>query len=65
MASQYSARAAQFGSAEPGPGGFHPAPAKLDRLRELRATIDGLRSEREQRDPLLAWILERENSQSI
>lgn len=33
---------------------------KLDRLRELRAVIDTLRVEHESRDPLLAWILERE-----
>lgn len=33
---------------------------KLDRLRELRAVIDALRCERESRDPLLAWIVERE-----
>ena len=33
---------------------------KLDRLRELRAVIETLRCEREARDPLLTWIIERE-----
>ena len=33
---------------------------KLDRLRELRAVIETLRSERAAQDPLLAWILEQE-----
>lgn len=33
---------------------------KLARLRELRSTIDALRCEREARDPLLAWVVERE-----
>lgn len=37
---------------------------KLDRLRELRAVIDTLRCERESRDPLLAWIVEREAVES-
>jgi hypothetical protein len=35
---------------------------KLARLRELRSTIDALRSEREARDPLLAWAIERERT---
>ena len=38
---------------------------KLDRLRELRAVIDTLRCECESRDPLLAWISEREGSESL
>jgi len=33
---------------------------KLDRLRELRAVIESLRSERAAQDPLLAWIDEQE-----
>jgi hypothetical protein len=39
--------------------------AKLDRLRELRATIDSIRCEREAGDPLLAWLLDdaRRNNQ--
>jgi hypothetical protein len=31
---------------------------RLDRLRELRAVIDTLRSEQEMRDPLLAWVVQ-------
>ena len=34
---------------------------KLNRLRELRSAIDALRNERENRDPLLAWVIEQEN----
>jgi hypothetical protein len=30
---------------------------RLDRLRELRATIDSLRQEQTSRDPLLAWVM--------
>jgi hypothetical protein len=37
-----------------------PGPDKLNRLRQLRAVIDSLRSERAAHDPLMAWILERE-----
>ena len=37
---------------------------KLDRLRELRAVIDSLHDERERRDPLLAWIVERDSSEN-
>ena len=33
---------------------------KLDRLRELRATIDALRQEKTSQDPLLAWVIEQE-----
>ena len=36
---------------------------KLERLRELRAEIDTLRCEHESRDPLLAWIIEREGTE--
>ena len=36
---------------------------KLDRLRELRATIDALRGEQESQDPLLAWVRAQETSQ--
>lgn len=32
---------------------------RLQRLRELRATIDALRSEQTSRDPLLAWVMEQ------
>jgi hypothetical protein len=35
---------------------------KLDRLRELRATIDALRGEREAEDPLLAWVLAQQET---
>ena len=31
---------------------------KLDRLKELRATIDALRCEHRAGDPLLAWVME-------
>jgi hypothetical protein len=34
---------------------------KLDRLRELRATIDALRTEQTAADPLLAWVM-RQNA---
>lgn len=30
---------------------------KLERLRELRSTIDALRGEQESNDPLLAWAI--------
>lgn len=33
---------------------------KLNRLLELRAVIDAMRSERETRDPLLAWVTAQE-----
>lgn len=33
---------------------------KLDRLRELRATIDALRTEQTAADPLLAWVMGQE-----
>jgi hypothetical protein len=31
---------------------------RLDRLLELRATIEALRTEQTSRDPLLAWVME-------
>jgi hypothetical protein len=38
---------------------------RLERLRELRATIDALRVERETHDPLLAWVIGQvENTQT-
>lgn len=42
----------------------HPQEAerKLDRLRELRATIEALRGERESEDPLLAWVLAQQET---
>ena len=33
------------------------ASLKLDRLRELKATIDALRCEQENQDPLLQWVI--------
>ena len=44
-----------------------PSPAeleqrRLDRLRELRAVIESLRSERAGKDPLLCWVVDQENS---
>ena len=33
---------------------------KLERLRELRSTIDALRGEQESNDPLLAWAIAQE-----
>lgn len=32
---------------------------KLDRLRELRATIDAMRCEQDARDPLVARVMEQ------
>ena len=45
-----------------------PTPAeleqrKVDRLRELRATIDALRGEQESQDPLLAWVKAQEKGE--
>lgn len=37
---------------------------RLDRLRELRATIDALRDEQVSRDPLLAWVIRAEERNS-
>ena len=44
-----------------------PTPAeleqhRLDRLLELRAVIETLRSEQAAKDPLLAWVLEQEGT---
>ena len=36
---------------------------KLERLRELRSTIDALRVEQEAGDPLLAWAIDREQTE--
>ncbi len=36
---------------------------KLERLRELRSTIDALRVEQETADPLLAWVLRGDEAQ--
>lgn len=33
---------------------------RIDRLRELRMTIDALRHEQVTGDPLLAWVIENE-----
>jgi hypothetical protein len=62
MAIQQNTRPAPFAFIDSLPAPRAPSPYKLDRLRELRATIDCLRSEREGRDPLLAWIVEREKA---
>jgi hypothetical protein len=35
---------------------------KLDRLRELRATIDALRCDQASKDPLLDWVIAEEAS---
>ena len=36
---------------------------KLERLRELRSTIDALRGEQESNDPLLAWAIDQERAE--
>lgn len=36
---------------------------KLTRLFELRAVIDSLVCEREARDPLLCWVIARDNAE--
>jgi maltose-binding protein MalE len=36
---------------------------RLDRLRELRATIDALRNEQTSNDPLLAWVIAQAQSE--
>lgn len=36
---------------------------KLERLRELRSTIDALRVEQESADPLLAWARSQDDAQ--
>ena len=53
---RYSPVARSAGREAPGGSPLH----KLDRLRELRAVIETLHGEREARDPLLTWIIERE-----
>ena len=46
---------------------YLPTPAeleqhRLDRLLELRAVIETLRSEQVGKDPLLAWVIEQEGT---
>ena len=68
MASTNTACAGRLSFSDYAAAGIEPpdlARHKLDRLRELRAVIDTLRCERESRDPLLAWISEREGSESL
>jgi hypothetical protein len=63
MASSIIACSGQFSFSDYAATGFDPpdlARHKLDRLRELRAVIETLHREREARDPLLSWIIERE-----
>ncbi|HUQ12199.1 MAG TPA: hypothetical protein VM146_17955 [Steroidobacteraceae bacterium] len=36
---------------------------RLERLRELRMTIDALRNEQVTADPLLAWVIEHEGAE--
>lgn len=38
---------------------------KLERLRELRSTIDTLRVEQESGDPLLAWAIDQEQAEEV
>jgi len=64
MASQQASAATRLALVEPPPCVLPAGPSKLDRLRQLRAVIDSLRSERESRDPLIAWILEREKEEA-
>jgi hypothetical protein len=67
MANSQTARAEQFSFRDYAAAGIEPPNVpwhKLDRLRELRAVIDTLRHECESRDPLLAWILEREDTEN-
>lgn len=37
---------------------------RIDRLRELRRTIDALRHEQATSDPLLAWVIQHERAES-
>jgi hypothetical protein len=63
MASSVNASTSRHSFSDYAAAGFDPphiARHKLDRLRELRAVIDTLHRERESRDPLLSWIIERE-----
>ena len=67
MANSQYACVEQFSFSGYAAAGIEPpglARHKLDRLRELRAVIDTLRCERESRDPLLAWIVEREAAEN-
>jgi hypothetical protein len=67
MANSMTACMAQYSFSDYAAAGVEPpglARHKLDRLRELRAVIDTLRCEREAKDPLLAWIIERESAES-
>lgn len=63
MVSQQASTAARLALVEPLARAIQAGPNKLDRLRQLRAAIDSLRSEREAHDPLMAWILEREKDE--
>jgi hypothetical protein len=63
MATQQASAAARLALVDPSPRGLPAGPNKLDRLRQLRAVIDSLRSEREAHDPFMAWILEREKDE--
>jgi hypothetical protein len=63
MASQQASAAARLALVELPPCVLPAGPSKLDRLRQLRAVIDSLRSECEAHDPLVAWILEREKKE--
>ena len=67
MASTNTACAGRLSFSDYAAAGIDPpdlARHKLDRLRELRAVIATLRCERESRDPLLAWIIEREGTET-
>jgi hypothetical protein len=67
MASTHTACTGQLSFSDYASAGVDPpelARHKLDRLRELRAVIDTLRCASESRDPLLAWIIEREGSET-
>jgi hypothetical protein len=65
MASLVSARITRTEQSATYPYGVAPegvAQHKLNRLLELRAAIDSLRSERESHDPLLSWVLEQQRA---
>jgi hypothetical protein len=67
MAIPHNACAVQASFGDYASAGVEPpnlARHKLDRLRELRAVIDSLHREREHRDPLLTWIVERETREN-
>jgi hypothetical protein len=68
MASSLNACFGQITFSDYAAAGFDPpdlARHKLDRLRELRAVIEALHHERESRDPLLSWIIEREATENL